>query len=406
MKTLISFFLLLFLFGCKGPKNNESGDLIEHSVNQIECALHIIQTTRTEDRILPRTVENGKLKLVSPKDWTSGFFPGNLWMMYELTDDPKWKERALEFTLPLASEQWNGSDHDIGFKMFCSFGKAIKYYENSEYKDILIQSAKTLSTRYSPVVACIRSWDSNPKTDHWKYPVIIDNMMNLELLMWAATETGNDNYRQIAINHATTTMNNHFRDDYSCYHVVDYDPLTGKVIQKNTHQGFDDESSWARGQAWALYGFTMMYRETGMEEFLAQAEHVADYILTQEGIQEGKIPVWDFAVSAIPNEPLDASAGAVISAALFELAGFSENNKQYLYVAKNLLAMLSTNNFLAPVSENGGFLLKHSTGSKPHKSEIDVPLVYADYYFLESIIKNKKYEENLIIANSQKQVNQ
>jgi unsaturated chondroitin disaccharide hydrolase len=307
--------------------------------------------------------------------------------MYELTGDEKWKEEALQFTLPLEAEKWNGKTHDMGFKMFCSFGHALRYSNNSEYRDILIQSAKTLSTRFNPVVGCIRSWDHN--TDKWVFPVIIDNMMNLELLLWAAKETGNENFKEIAIQHALTTMKNHFRDDNSSYHVIDYDPETGEVLHRQTHQGFAHESAWSRGQAWGLYGFTMMYRETGMDEFLIQAEKIAGYILSQEGIQQGNMPYWDFNAPNIPNEPYDASAGAIIAAALFELDGFSETNGQYRKVAQKLLATLMSSDFLAPVGENKGFLLKHSTGSKPHDSEVDVPIVYADYYFLEAIIRNK-----------------
>ncbi len=387
MKKLFWFISLIIVLGCNNHKADDLEILIDHCDDQLEYAIQKVVSLRTEDRNSPRTVENGVLKLVPAKDWTSGFFPGNLWMMYDLTGNEKWKEKAVQFTLPLESEKWNGGTHDLGFKMYGSFGQAIKYKKNAKYRDILIQSAKTLSARFNPVVGCIRSWDHN--TDKWDYPVIIDNMMNLELLLWAAKETGNENFKEIAIKHAQTTIKNHFRDDYSSYHVIDYNPETGEVENKHTHQGFAHESAWSRGQAWGLYGFTMMYRETGMDEFLVQAEKIASYILSQKGIKEGKIPYWDFNAPNIPNEPYDASAGAIISAALFELDGFSDTRGEYLKVAKKLLATLSSSEFLSPIGDNKGFLLKHSTGSKPKNSEVDVPLVYADYYFLESIIKNK-----------------
>jgi rhamnogalacturonyl hydrolase YesR len=379
--------------GCNDHIQYDVKPLIKHSSLQLEYAIKEIQSLKSDNPVTPRTFENGKLKLVGASDWTSGFFPGNLWMMYELTGDEKWSKLGMQYTMQLEAEKWNSADHDMGFKMYCSFGNAIKYSDQPELKETLVQSAKTLATRYNQVVGCIRSWDSNPKTEHWKYPVIIDNMMNLELLMWAAKETGNESFREIAIKHAQTTLKNHFRDDYSCYHVVDYDPETGEVVNKNTHQGFADESDWARGQSWAIYGFTMMYRETGMEEFLDMAKNIAEYIIRVDGIKEGKIPYWDFKAPNIPNEPYDASAAAVISSALFELYGYT-SNETYFQVAKNLLETLSSSEFLAEVGENGGFLLKHSTGSKPFNSEIDVPLVYADYYFLESIIRYKNYEEN------------
>ncbi len=405
MNKLISFGLFIFLFAC-GRYQPESIDLaIEQSQQQLEVALTKIELFLTKSCIYPRTVENDKIKMVQSKDWTSGFFPGTLWMMYELTGKKKWKEQALRYTLPLESEQYNGDDHDIGFKMYCSYGQAIKYVDNREFKKILIQSAKTLSTRYNPIVGCIRSWNSNPKTAQWKYPVIIDNMMNLELLMWAARETGNESFSEIAKQHALTTMKNHFRDDYSCYHVIDYDPETGEVLNKNTHQGAADDSDWARGQAWAIYGFTMMYRETGMEKFLEQAENIANYLLGVDGLKDGKVPYWDFKAPEIPDEPYDASAAAIITSALFDLAQYTDNS-EYYETAKNLLTTLSSSEFFAAVGKNGGFLLKHSTGSKPFNSEIDMPLVYADYYFLESLIKYKSYEENVKLAQNLSDVNQ
>jgi hypothetical protein len=219
-------------------------------------------------------------------------------------------------------------------------------------------------------------------------------MMNLEMLMWAAKETGNDTLSQIAILHAQTTAKNHFREDNSSYHVIDYNPETGEVENKHTHQGYAHESSWSRGQAWGLYGYTMMYRETGMEEFLVQAEKIATFILKQEGIKEGQIPYWDFNAPNIPNEPYDASAAAIIVSAFYELSTFSENGNQYKEIADKLFRTLSSPDFLATVGENGGFLLEHSTGHLPHDSEIDVPIVYADYYYLESIIKRENMEKN------------
>ncbi|WP_163324091.1 glycoside hydrolase family 88 protein [Draconibacterium mangrovi] len=387
MNKLITLLFLILSLGCSNQQTGEGDRIIKHLESQLDYAVKNAESLATSELISPRTSENGKLKLVKTRDWTSGFFSGNLWMMYKLTGDEKWKETALKFTLPLEQEKWNGNTHDMGFKMYCSFGQAIKYTDNPEYREILIQSAKTLSTRFNPVVGCIRSWDHN--SDKWDYPVIIDNMMNLELLLWAAKETGNENFKEIAIKHAETTIKNHFRENYSSYHVIDYNPQTGEVQHKNTHQGYADESAWSRGQAWGLYGFTMLYRETGNNEFLRQAERIADFILSQPGIKQGEIPYWDFDAPGIPDEPLDASAGAIIASALFELSTFSDKQREYVSVARNLLATLSSDKFLAPIGENEGFLLKHSTGHKPHDSEIDEPLVYADYYFLEAIIRNR-----------------
>ncbi|WP_430933463.1 glycoside hydrolase family 88 protein [Saccharicrinis sp. 156] len=379
-------FIVVMLIGCNNPASNGVQNIVDNVEAQFDYALGEIEKVKTDSLLWPRSVEKGAITMVPSKDWTSGFFPGNLWMLYELTQNDKWKELAMDYTLPLEPEKWNDDNHDIGFKMYCSFGHAIKYSDDPKLKEILIQSAKTLSTRYNPVVGCIRSWNS--LTEQWAYPVIIDNMMNLELLMWAAKETGNEGFREIAIKHAQTTMKNHFRDDYSCYHVVGYNPETGAAEKKNTHQGYADDSDWTRGQGWALYGYTMMYRETGMEEFLNQAIHVAQYLINEADIKNGDVPYWDFDAPNIPNEPKDASAAAVISSALFELYQYSKDQEHY-DVAKKLLDTMSSDDFFAKTGENGGFLLKHSTGSKPYNSEIDVPLVYADYYFLESLIKYK-----------------
>ena len=390
MANLKYILLFLCIVGCN-MKQNEKSEMIDSLAAQLNYALDLSATLRDNNHVSPRTIENGELKLVQSRDWTSGFFPGNLWMMYELTNDENWKNKALEYTLPLKKEQWNGGTHDMGFKMFSSFGKAYKNTGNEEYKKVLIQSAKTLATRFNPNVGCIRSWDHN--ADKWDFPVIIDNMMNLELLMWVSKETGDSTLSNIAITHARTTMKNHFRDDYSSYHVIDYNPATGEVENKNTHQGYSDESAWARGQAWGLYGFTMMYRETGLEEFLTQANNIASFILSQPGIKDGKVPYWDFNAPNIPDEPYDASAAAIMTAAFYELSEYAENGTEYKQVADKLLGTLSSPDFLAPVGDNKGFLLKHSTGHFPHHSEIDVPIVYADYYFLESIIKKKHMDK-------------
>lgn len=380
---------LLFLWSCN---TNNAPTKLSSTLNNIEnnlrVSVEIFSEIRSEYQISPRSVEDGKIRMVPSKDWTSGFFAGELWMMYELTTDEYWKEKALEYTLPLEKEKWNGRTHDMGFKMYCSFGKAWQNTQDPLIRDILIQSAKTLATRFRPNIGCIRSWDHN--SDKWDYPVIIDNMMNLELLFWAAKETGNELFKEIAIKHAETTMKNHFREDFSSYHVVDYNPKTGEVQTKCTHQGYDDESAWSRGQAWGLYGYTMVYRETGDKKFLDQAEKIAAYILSHPNLPENLIPYWDFNAPGIPNEPLDASAAAIIASALYELSTFSSNNRDYLAAADKILETLFSEKFMAKTANNHGFLLKHSTGSMAHNTEVDVPLVYADYYFLEALVRSGK----------------
>jgi prophage maintenance system killer protein len=366
--------------------------IIEKVSEQLQYAL-LLRNETTETKVFPRSIDDsGEIRFVESKDWTSGFYPGILWLMYEITGDNIWKIEATKFTSLLEPEKFNDSNHDIGFKMMSSFGNGYRLTGKKEYREILIQSARTLITRFNENVGCIRSWDHH--ADKWEYPVIIDNMMNLELLFFAWRETGEPVFYNIAVEHAKTTMKNHFRNDFSSWHVVSYDPQTGNVTAKNTHQGFSDESCWSRGQAWALYGYTMVYRETKNPEFLVQAEKIADYILIQPGMKEGKIPYWDFNAPNIPNEPYDASAGAIISSAFFELSNYSKNSEIYTMTAEKLFETLSSSEFMAALHENKGFILKHSTGSNPSETEINVPLIYADYYYLEALKRKMKMDKS------------
>ncbi|RYG29000.1 MAG: glucuronyl hydrolase, partial [Chitinophagaceae bacterium] len=335
--------------------------------------------------VSPRTVEDGKLKLVASGDWTSGFFPGELWYLYEYTGNKKWKEKADSFTRLLEKEKFNAITHDMGFKIYCSFGNGLRLTNDAYYRDVIIQSAKTLSTRFNKTTGTIRSWDHHK--EKWQFPVIIDNMMNLELLFAATKLTGDSSFYKIAVSHANTTMKNHFREDFSSYHVVDYDTLTGKVISKMTHQGYADESAWARGQAWALYGYTMCYRETRDPRYLAQAESVASYLLNNPAMPADAIPYWDFNDPGIPAVPRDASAAAIIASGLYELKKYSKHEKKYNAFADKIMKNL-TKNYRSVIGDNKGFILIHSTGNKPAKSEIDAPINYADYYYLEALLRS------------------
>lgn len=337
--------------------------------------------------VSPRTLDKGNLKIVSSRDWTSGFFPGVLWFLYEYTGDDQWKERARTFTANIEREKWNSGTHDMGFKIYCSFGTGYRLTNDAQYRDIIIQSAQTLSKRFNKTIGCIRSWDHSK--EKWDFPVIIDNMMNLELLFAATRLTGDSSFYNIAVTHANTTMKNHFRPDYSSYHVVDYDSLTGNVRKKNTHQGYSHESAWSRGQAWGLYGYTMCYRETRNPVYKQMAEHIANFMLNHRNMPKDLVPYYDFDAPEIPNAPRDASAAAVIASALYELAGYSNNAKQYRKAADKICESL-TKNYRSPIGQNKGFILLHSTGSKPSNSEVDVPLSYADYYYLEALLRSRK----------------
>ena len=343
------------------------------------------------DLVSPRTLDtSGNLKVVGSRDWTSGFFPGVLWYIYEFNKDNAWKQRAESFTANIEREKTNGSTHDMGFKIYCSFGTGYSLTKDPHYKDVIIESAKTLSTRFRPITGTMRSWDHS--TEKWAYPVIIDNMMNLELLFAATQLTGDSSFYKIAVSHANTTLKNHFRPDYSSYHVIEYDTITGKVVKKNTHQGFAHESAWSRGQMWGLYGYTMCYRFTRDNKYLDQAEKIAAYVLNHPNMPKDLVPYWDYNAPNIPNEQRDVSAAAVMASALYELSTYSKNGKLYRQKAEKVMESL-TNNYRSPVGTSKGFILLHSVGSRPSNSEVDVPLSYADYYYLEAVLRAKKIKE-------------
>ncbi|MEO6731157.1 MAG: glycoside hydrolase family 88 protein [Ferruginibacter sp.] len=337
--------------------------------------------------------ETGKYEFSNSEWWCSGFYPGTLLYLYEQTKNPLMYNEAQRILKVLEKEKNNTTTHDLGFMMFCSFGNADRIASKPEYKEILLTSARSLSTRFSPTTGCIKSWDSKPS----EFLVIIDNMMNLELLFWATRVSGDSSFYKIAVTHANTTMKNHFRPDYSSYHVINYDAATGEAKQKKTAQGAADESAWARGQAWGLYGYTVMYRETKDEKYLQQANNIAAFILNHPNLPADKIPYWDFNAPGIPGALRDASAGAITASALIELSGYADKKKSasYLATAEAMLRSLSGNTYKAAVGTNGGFILKHCVGHMPQKTEIDTPLTYADYYFVEAMarykaLKNKK----------------
>jgi unsaturated chondroitin disaccharide hydrolase len=344
--------------------------------------------------VSPRTFEHDTLRLVPSTDWTSGFFPGVLWYLYAYTLNSEWKQYAEAYTSNIEKEKYNNRTHDMGFKVYCSFGTGYSITGNTQYKDVIIHSARTLSTRFNQKAGVIRSWDFGK--DKWDFPVIVDNMLNLELLFAATRLSGDSSFYYIAKSHANKTMANHFRSDNSSYHVVDYDTTTGGVNKKTTHQGYSNESSWSRGQGWGLYGFTMCYRETKDPAYLAHAERIAGFVLNHPNMPRDLVPYWDYDAPAIPNEPRDASAAAVFASALYELSTYSSNGSKYKTTADKIMRSL-TKNYRAPFGTAKGFLLLHSTGHKPHNSEVDGPLSYADYYYLEALLRSKRLREGKIL---------
>ncbi|RKR83702.1 glycosyl hydrolase family 88 [Mucilaginibacter gracilis] len=384
----IAFVLILTCTAVSAQNLVETGFKKAEAQTNLMLAEIIKARHRDSTGVSPRTLSDGQLKLVPSKDWCSGFFPGELWLLYRHTNNAKWLKLAEAYTLRLETEKNNGTTHDMGFKIYCSFGTGYAITANKHYKTVIIEAAKTLATRYSAKVDAIKSWDKK----EWKFPVIIDNMMNLELLFEASKLSGDSTFYKIAVSHANTTLKNHFRPNYSSYHLVSYDPETGEVIKKQTHQGYADESAWARGQSWALYGYTMCYRETGNKLYLQQAENVAKYILQNPNLPSDLVPYWDYNAPNIPNEPRDASAAAIVASALYELSGYSQARIKYLKKADAIMESL-TQKYMANAGSNKGFVLLHSTGSKPANSEIDVPLSYADYYYMEALTRKYNLEK-------------
>ncbi len=392
--TILFLFLSALFTTCVAQKNNASfknlNSTIIQDFNEADSQYRLMMKEVPAGRF-PKTFEHDSLETSGPGWWCSGFYPGSLLYIFEATKDSSLYYEALRKLNDLKQEQYNKTTHDLGFMMYCSFGNAYKIDSAEQYKSILINSAKSLATRFNPLVGCIKSWDSKPGD----FLVIIDNMMNLELLFWATKATGDSSFYKIAVTHANTTMKNHFRPDYSSYHVVNYNPVTGAVQEKRTAQGAADSSAWARGQAWGLYGFTVMYRETKDKKYLEQANHIADFILNNPNLPKDKIPYWDFDAPNIPHALRDASAAAIIASALLELSKYNKaKSESYIKVATRIIRNLSSPEYKAAVGTNGGFLLKHSVGSLPGHSEVDVPLTYADYYFFEAMKRYRELEKN------------
>ena len=312
-----------------------------------------------------------------------------------MTGDAKWLPLARKYTEALDSVKYLKWHHDVGFMIGCSYLNGLRIANIPEYKDVVVETARSLSTRFRPGAGVIQSWDADrgwQSQRGWACPVIIDNMMNLELMFEASLLSGDSTFYNIAVSHADVTMANHFREDNSCYHVVDYDPETGAVRSKQTAQGYADESSWARGQAWALYGYTMCYRYTKDKRYLEHAQKIYDFIFGNKNLPEDLVPYWDYDAPNIPNEPRDASAAACTASALYELSTYVPE-KNYKEVADKIMYSLGSPAYRAEVGTNGNFILMHSVGSIPHGSEIDVPLNYADYYFLEGLIRKRELEK-------------
>lgn len=395
---MLGVLVAILAVGCNktaATSSNPKDDIatvLEVAKQQIGYQIKLIEDAGTF--INPRTVVDGVVQYVPADDWTSGFFPGTLFYMYDLTQNKKWLDYGVKYTETLDSIKHLKWHHDVGFMIYCSYGNGLKYTDNKDYQAVIIEAAKSLGTRFRPTPGVFQSWDEDRGWQGkrgWMCPVIIDNMMNLEMMFRATQLSGDSTYHNMAVAHADNTLENHFRDDWSCYHVIDYDKVNGGVRHKQTAQGYADESAWARGQAWALYGYAMCYRFTHDEKYLNATDSIYKFIFNHKNMPEDLVPYWDFDAPNIPNEPRDASAAAVIASALYELAEYGKT--EYKATADKIVTSLSSPVYRALVGTNGNFLLMHSVGSIPHGHEIDVPINYTDYYFLEALIRKRNIEK-------------
>lgn len=385
-------WVTLVLASCAGqPEVEPMEKVIARGLDAAtEQAVLMAEALENQEGRLPKSIKDGQLETSDCYWWCSGFFPGELWYLYEYTGRPELKKYAEFYTQRLENVQYVTNNHDVGFMLYCSYGNGLRLTADEHYQKVLVQGARSLSTRYNPAVKAIRSWDFGD----WQYPVIIDNMMNLELLFEATRLSGDSTYYKIAISHADRTMQEHFRENGSCYHVIDYSLKDGGVRHRQTAQGYADESTWSRGQAWAVYGYAVCYRYTHQPKYLAQSLKTFHMMKNHPRMPEDLIPYWDMDAPNIPNEPRDASSAACIASALYEISTLEgvENPAQYKEYADRIMASLASPNYRAALGTNGNFLLMHSVGSIPHGQEIDVPLNYADYYFLEALKRKSDIE--------------
>ena len=380
-KIFLATAALLALVSC-----TEKFDDLTARVMDVARQQCILMDERLADNVMPKTFKDGINEDSPLKWWCSGFFPGTLWEVYQATGDEEILAIAAKQTLKLSGICHEDTHHDIGFQVNSSFGNAYRATGDPCWLPVIDSAATKLAGRFIPAAGIIQSWKSSKK---WDCPVIIDNMMNLELLEYASKLFDKPQLDAIACSHADVTMKNHFRDDYTTWHVLAYDRSNGDVIKKQTHQGYSDDSAWSRGQAWALYGYTMCYRYTSDPRYLEHARKVAAFILNHPRLPEDLVPYWDFDAPGIPDEPRDASAAAIIASALYELEGYSPDNG-YRQKADKIVESLATDAYLARRGTNGNFILMHSVGSIPHGNEIDVPLSYADYYYLEALTRRAR----------------
>ena len=388
LRLVLTFCLLAFIAGDAAAQR-----IVRKSFARAERQTALLDSLLTSPDLFPASWNtDGTIKTNSARGWISGFFPANIWFLYEYTRDPKWLDMARRRTAPLDTLRRYTKTHDLGFMVGCPCAAAYRLTGEEAYRQLLIDASDALLTRFSPAVGLIRPWD-NKNGDPNPYRVIIDNMMNLEMLFTVSKLTGDKRYYDIAVCPVDNTLKNHFRPDNSCFHIVCYDAETGRVTGQRGGQGYSAASAWSRGQSWALYGFTMCYRETGDPSYLDRAVKCAEYFINHPRLPEDLVPYWDYDAPGIPDEPRDASAAAITASALLELAKYAPGKeKSYYGTARKILTSLASDRYLIPAGKKCGFLIDHSVGSKPSGSQVDVPIIYGDYYFLEALLRLKNYK--------------
>jgi hypothetical protein len=361
--------------------------LLDKASGQYGYMMELLQARSAFPKTYNR--HTNRLQTSSSDWWCSGFYPGTLFYLYEATGKKPLYDEGVRMLGLLEKEQFNTETHDTGFMIGCSFGNAWRIDPKPEYKEIIVNAAKSLASRFNPAVGCIKS--HNRGADD--FVVIIDNMMNLELLFLATQLSGDSAYHHIAVAHANTTMKHHFRPDGSLYHGINYHPRTGEVVHYQAGQGYAEGSVWARGQAWGLYGYTMAYRFTKDKRYLDKAAGIAGFTMQHPNMPDDLIPYWDYEAPDIPHALRDASSAAITCSGLLELSRYvdKESSDRYRGYAEKILSVLSSPAYAAQQHTNGGFLLEHSAGNLPSMTEIDVPLTYADYYYVEALTRYKDY---------------
>ncbi|MFR9521582.1 MAG: glycoside hydrolase family 88 protein [Rikenellaceae bacterium] len=388
MKNYITLALFPLLFAQCVSNDVSSSSALDYCAEQVTHSIESLQPL--DPTMTPRNIAPGatswNLVKVQKEEWCAGFWPGVLWYNYEYTQDEQDLRNAQIYTEGLYDIAMAPAyDHDLGFLIYCSYGNGYRLTKNEAYKDVILTSAENLSKLFNPNAGTILSWPR--EIDKFGgHNTIIDNMINLEMLFWAEENGGSKTLRDIAISHADRTMETLFRPDGTSYHVAVFNPVSGEHIRSCTHQGYADDTMWARGQTWGIYGFTMCYRFTQDPKYLAFAEKLAAVFL--KDLPQDMVPYWDYNDPTIPNAYRDTSAAAVAASALLELSTYVPG-KGYLETAKEILTSLDANyrNNDAPA-----FLL-HSTGNYPAGSEIDYSIIYADYYYYEALLRLKRLEE-------------